>query len=168
MNTRLISIAVSAAFLSLGAASASSASDTMENVKNSTESAVDKTIDKLPPKRTMTRAEYSSEKDSIEANYKTAKASCDSLTGNAKSVCKVEARSDEKSKVADLEARYKGTPAADKDARITKAKAEYDIAKQKCEDQPAAERSACKSSAKAEQDRAISDAKAAAKTASAS
>ena len=166
MKSKTLCIAVSAALL-MGTATLSSAADTMENAKNSTENAVDKTIDKLPPKRTMSRAEYTSEKDQIEADYKTAKTSCSSMTGNAKSVCHVEAKSDEKVKMADLQSKYKGTPSADTDARVEKAKAQYDVAKQKCEDQAGAEKSACKASAKADKDRAISDAKAAAKTASA-
>ncbi|HLX23399.1 MAG TPA: hypothetical protein VKR38_08660 [Usitatibacter sp.] len=137
-----------------------------QGMTKKTENAVDNAIDKLPPKRTMTRAEYSSEKDSIKADYKSAKQSCDSMTGNAKSVCNVQAKSDEKVKMADLEAKYKGTPSADTDAKVAKAKAEYEVAKQKCDDQTGADRSTCKANAKSEQDRAISDAKAAAKTAS--
>ncbi len=166
MKIKALSIAVSTALL-FGTATLSSAADTMENAKNATENAVDKTIDKLPPKRTMTRAEYSSQKDSIQANYKTAKQSCDSMTGNAKSVCRVEAKSDEKTKLADLEAQYKGTPSADTDAKVAKAKADYEVARQKCDDQTGADRSTCKANAKSDEDRAISDAKAAAKTASA-
>ncbi|HEY2629398.1 MAG TPA: hypothetical protein VGI57_09740 [Usitatibacter sp.] len=165
MKTKLLSIAVSSALLVMGSATLASAADTMEKVENSTKSTVDSTIDKLPPKRTMTRAEYTSQKDSIEADYKAAHATCAPLAGNAKSVCRVEAKSDEKTKLADLEAQYKGTPSADADARITKAKAQYEVAKQKCDDLAAADKSACKSTAKAEESRAISDAKAA-KTAS--
>jgi opacity protein-like surface antigen len=162
---KTLCIAVSAALL-MGTATLASAADTMSNMKNSTENAVDSTIDKLPPKRTMTRAEYSSEKDSIEAGYKSAKTNCASMTGNAKSVCHVEAKSDETTKLADLEAQYKGTPSADKDARVAKAKAQYDVAKQKCDDLTGSDKSTCKSTAKADEDRAIADAKAAAKTAS--
>lgn len=166
MKTRTLCIAVSAALWMGTAALPSSAADTMEHAKNVTENAVDSTIDKLPPKRAMTRAEYSAQKESIEANYKTAHASCGSLTGNSKAVCRVEARSDEKMKFADLEARYKATPGADIDARVEKAKAQYEVAEQKCEGQAGVEKTACKASAKADKDRAISDAKAA-KTASA-
>ena len=166
MNAKTLCIAVSAALL-MGGSTMSLASDALENAKNATESAVDHTIDKLPPKRAMTRAEYSSEKERIQADYKSAHLNCDPLAGNAKAVCRVEARSDEKVKLAELEARYKATPGADTDARVAKAKAQYDVARQKCEDQPASDRAACKSSAKSDEDRAISDAKAA-KTASAS
>jgi hypothetical protein len=167
MKTKTLCIAVSAALLMGTATLSSVAADTISNAKNSTEATVDKTIDKLPPKRALTRAEYSSEKDSIEANYKAANTSCASLAGNAKSVCKVEAKSDEKTKLADLEARYKATPSADKDAQIAKAKAQYEVAKQKCDDLTGADKSTCKSTAKADEDHAIADAKAAAKTASA-
>jgi len=167
MKTKTLCIAVSAALLMGTATLSTYAADTMENAKNSTENAVDKTIDKLPPKRTMTRAEYTSQKDAIEADYKSAKANCTSMAGNAKSVCHVEAKSDEKSKLADLEATYKGTPSADKDAKVAKAKATYEVAKQKCDDLTGADKSTCKSTAKADEDRAIADAKAAAKTASA-
>jgi hypothetical protein len=163
MKIKSLCIAVSAALL-MGVGTLSNAAS-VEGVKNATENAVDKTIDKLPPKRAMTRAEYSAEKESIEAGYKSARTACNPLAGNAKEVCHVEAKSDEKVKLADLEAKYKATPAADYDARIAKAKAGYEVAKQKCEDQPSSDRGACKANAKADESRAISDAKAA-KTAS--
>jgi hypothetical protein len=164
MKLKSLCIAISAA-LAMGTATVTLAEGTMENAKVKTENAVDNAIDKLPPKRTMSRAEYTSQKDTIESAYKTAHSGCDSMTGNAKSVCRVEAKSDEKGKLADLEAQYKGTPAADTDAKVAKARAQYDVAKQKCEDRPSAEQKSCKADAKAEETRAISDAKAAAKTA---
>jgi hypothetical protein len=165
LKTKALCIAVSTALLVMGSATLASAAETVQNMENSTKNAVDNTIDKMPPHRAMTRAEYSSEKDAIEADYKSAKANCKPLAGNAKSVCDVEAKSDEKVKIADLEAKYKATPSADYDARVTKAKAEYEVAKQKCDDKPSAEKGACKSSAKADEDSAISAAKAS-KTAS--
>jgi len=168
VKIKSLCIAVSTSLALMGGASVAMAQNSMEKAKDATENAVDKTIDKLPPKRTMSRAEYSSEKDQIENEYKSAKANCASMTGNAKSVCHVEAKSDEKSKLADLEAKYKGTASADTNARVEKVKAQYEVAKQKCEDQTGADRSSCKASAKAERDKGVADAKAAAKTASAS
>lgn len=163
MKMKSLCIAVSAALL-MGTATLSTAAS-VEGVKNSTENAVDNTIDKLPPKRAMTRAEYASEKAGIESGYKSAHAACKPLAGNTKDVCQVEAKSDEKMKLADLEARYKATPSADYDARVARAKAQYEVAKQKCEDEPSGENGICKTNAKADESRALSDAKAA-KTAS--
>ncbi len=155
MKTRLLCMAVSAA-LSIGTATLSSATPEMvEGVKNATENAVDSTVDKLPPKRAMSRAEYSAEKKRIQADYKSSHEACKPLAGNSREVCRVEARSDEKVKLADLEARYKATPSAQAAARVARAKAQYEVAKQKCEDQPASDKGACRSNARADESRAV-------------
>ncbi len=155
MKTRLLYMAVSAA-LSIGTVTLSSATPEMvEGAKNATENAVDSTIDKLPPKRAMSRAEYSAERERIQADYKSSHEACKPLSGNSREVCRVQARSDEKMRLADLQARYKATPSAQADARVAKAKAQYEVAKQKCEDQPASDRAACRRNAKADESRAV-------------
>ena len=126
-----------------------------------TKDTANRTADALPPTRTMPREEYASEKSKIEADYKAANAKCKDLSGNAKDVCHKEAKADEKIRKADLEAKYKGTPHAAYEAQVTKAKAQYDVAKEKCDDMKGAEKSACRKQAKADETKALADAKAA-------
>src|SRR5262245_30440822 len=67
-----------------------------------------------------------------EAQYKTDKASCDRLTGNAKDICVEEAKGKEKIAKADADAAYEGTPKAREAARVARADANYEVAKEKC------------------------------------
>src|SRR6476619_4666368 len=70
----------------------------------------------------------------IEAPYKADKDQCKSMSGNAKDVCQAEAKGKEKVAKAELEANYKNTDKAHNDARVAQADANYDVAKEKCDD----------------------------------
>ena len=106
------------------------------------------------------RDEYKADKDKIEADYKQAKAQCKSMNGNAKDVCEKQAKADEKVAKAELDAKRKGNdPASDYKVAETKAKANYDVAKEKCDDMKGKEKSACKKQAKADEDKALAEAK---------
>ena len=169
MKMKTLYAALSGAIL-LSAATLSTAADTPSTVtkaKEATTKQVDKAIDATPPARTMSRADYSSQKESIEADFKAAKEKCKPMTGNAKDVCHAEAKADEKIRKADLEAKYKGTPGAEYDAKVAKAKAQYEVAKEKCDDKTGADKTACKKQAKADESKAIAEAKATKKVASA-
>lgn len=98
---------------------------------------------------TMSRDAYKADKDKIEAQFKADKAQCATMSGNAKDVCKEEAKGKEKVAKADLEAQYKNTDKARYDARIAKAKADYDVAKEKCDDQSGNQKDVCVKEAKA-------------------
>jgi len=112
----------------------------------------------------ISKDEYKSGKDKAAADYKAAKGNCKSLSGNAKDICMAEAKGKEKVAKAELEARYKDTDKARKDALVAKAEADYSIAKEKCEDQKGSARSACKKDAKSAYSAAKADAKANRKT----
>jgi hypothetical protein len=102
----------------------------------------------------MPKGEYTAAKDGIKATYKVDLKACDGMTGNAKDICKEEAKGKEKVALADLEYRYTGK---DGDAtKLAKAKAEavYDVAKEKCDDLAGPEKSACVATAKQEYERA--------------
>ncbi len=107
----------------------------------------------------MTKAEYGMAKDQIKADYKAAKASCNSLNGNAKDICVVEAKGNEKVGKADLEARYTGKAKAQYNLRLAKAEAAYDVAKEKCDDVTGNAKNVCVKEAKAGLIKAKSDAK---------
>jgi hypothetical protein len=107
----------------------------------------------------MSRDTYKADKDKIEAQYKSDKAQCDSMSGNAKDVCKAEAKGKEKVAKADLEAEYKNSDKARYDARMAKADADYDVAKEKCDDLKGNDKDVCVKQAKATHTKAKADAK---------
>lgn len=94
----------------------------------------------------------------INAEYTADKENCQSLAGNAKDICLAEAKGKEKVAKADLDAAKKNTKKARYDARITKAEADYSIAKQKCDDKAGNEKDVCLKEAKAAEVTAKADA----------
>ena len=98
----------------------------------------------------MDRAVVKSEKDKIEAQYKAAKDGCKGMTANAKDICMAEAKGiAERRQEADLECRDKGTPKAQYDLRKAKAEADYNVAKEKCDDLTGNAKDVCVKDAKA-------------------
>src|SRR4029453_16607609 len=69
-----------------------------------------------------------------ETQYKSDKDACNSRSGNARDICLAEASGREKVAKADAEAAYKNTPKAREDARIARAEATHNVAKEKCDD----------------------------------
>jgi uncharacterized protein (DUF342 family) len=107
----------------------------------------------------MSRDQYKADKDRIEAQYKSDKDQCSSMKGNAGDVCKAEAKGKEKVAKAELEANYKNTAKARSDARIAQADADYDVAKEKCDDMSGNQKDVCVKQAKATHTKAKADAK---------
>ena len=99
--------------------------------------------------KTMSRDAYKAQEDRVEAQYKADKERCSSMTGNAKDVCQAEAKGKEKVAKAELEANYKNTDKARNDARVAKADADYDVAKEKCDDLSGNQKDVCVKQAKA-------------------
>ena len=94
-----------------------------------------------------------------ESQYKTDKQACDSLSGNAKDVCVEEAKGKEKVAKADAKAAYEGTPKARESARVARADAMYEVAKEKCDDLAGNGKDVCVKEAKAAHVKATADAK---------
>jgi hypothetical protein len=67
-----------------------------------------------------------------ETQYKVDKDACSSGSGNAKDICLAEANGKEKVAKADAEAAYKNTPKAREEARVARAEATHNVAKEKC------------------------------------
>ncbi|WP_231949378.1 hypothetical protein [Herminiimonas arsenitoxidans] len=107
------------------------------------------------------KASYDATKTSAEADYKAARAACDSMKGNAKDVCLEEAKATQVKTTAEAEATYKGTPQAHQQARIDIADANYKVAKEKCDDLAGNKKDVCVKEAKAAQTAEVADAKAA-------
>jgi len=109
--------------------------------------------------KTMSRDAYKADKDRIEAQYKSDKDRCSPMSGNAKDVCQAEAKGKEKVAKAELEANYKNTDKARNDARQAKADADYDVAKEKCDDMSGNQKDVCVKQAKATHAKAKADVK---------
>jgi hypothetical protein len=108
----------------------------------------------------MTHEAYKAEKDRIQADYKAAKEACNQRSGNAEDVCKAQAKADERIAIAELDAKNKGTAKARADARVVRAEAQYDVAKEKCDDLAGNAKDVCVKDAKAAEQKAKADARA--------
>jgi len=94
-----------------------------------------------------------------EAQYKAAKATCDALSGNAKDICVEDAKGKEKIAKAEAYATFEGTPKARESARIARADAVYEVAKERCDDLAGNPKDVCVKEAKAVHVKAKADAK---------
>ena len=112
----------------------------------------------------MSKDEYKAGRDKIAAEYKSAKARCDSLTANAKDVCVAEAKGKENVAKAELEARNKPSDKTRYAVNVARAEADYAVAKEKCDDKAGNDKAACVKEAKAAEARAKADAKASTQT----
>ena len=114
-----------------------------------------------------TKVEYGAAKDKAKAEYMVADGKCGSLSGNAKDICQAEAKANRKKDDATAEADFKNTPKARRDAALAAADADYDVAKEKCDDRKGNDKDVCVKEAKAAQIKARADAKAMEKSTSA-
>lgn len=106
-----------------------------------------------------TPAEHKVAKDKISADYKAAKAQCDTLMGNAKDVCEKEAKGREKVAEAELDYRTDASERHRHNLAKAKADAEYDVAKEKCDDLKGNPKDVCAKDAKANHVKALEAAK---------
>ncbi|HUP97004.1 MAG TPA: hypothetical protein VM073_03640 [Usitatibacter sp.] len=111
------------------------------------------------PPTLMSRGDYSKGKKAIEAETRVAFARCRDQSGIARDVCKAEVRAEERVKMADLQARYHGTVNAAEDARLARAKAQFDVARARCGSQNGEARIDCLRSAREDRARALEQAK---------
>lgn len=116
----------------------------------------------------MSKDDYKAAKDKISAEYKSGKAACGALSGNAKDICVLEAKGKEKVAKAELEQSYKPTVKNSYEVRVAKAEADYAVAKEKCDDLAGNVKDVCVKEAKAVLVTAKADAKAQMKTTNAS
>lgn len=107
----------------------------------------------------LSKDEYKAARDSISAKYKSDKAACDALAGNAEDVCNEQAKGDEKIAQAELEARNDPSDSNRNDLRIARADAAYEVAKEKCDDFAGNAKDVCVEEAKSAHVAARADAK---------
>lgn len=112
----------------------------------------------------VTKDAYKAGEARIADEYTADKAKCDGLSGNAKDICFAEAKGKEKVAGATLEARYEPTAEHRYDVLVAKAKADYAVANEKCDDLDGNAQEVCVKQAKAAETAVRADAEAKLKT----
>ena len=108
----------------------------------------------------MSKTEYKSITQTIKSEYKTAKHNCNVYADNAKDICVVDAKGKKNVAQAELDASYRPSKQARYDAIVIKAKADYAVAIERCDDKAGNIKDVCVKEAKAALISAKSDAKA--------
>ena len=106
------------------------------------------------------KAAYNQTKASAKAAYDADKKSCDAMNGNAKDICVAEAKAKRTRADENAEAAWKNTPKARERAQHEVAEADYQVAKERCDDKGGNEKDVCIKEAKAAMTRVQADAKA--------
>jgi hypothetical protein len=113
----------------------------------------------MAPVAPISKDAYDGVVKNAETQYKMDKDACSSRSGNAKDICLAEATGKEKIAKADAEAAYNNTPKAREDARVTRADATYNVAKEKCDELSGNPKDVCVKEADAALVKAKADAK---------
>jgi hypothetical protein len=111
------------------------------------------------PAAPISKDAYDTIVKNADLQYKTEKDACASRSDNAKDICLAEASGKEKIAKADAEAAYKNTPKLREDARVTRAEATYNVAKEKCDGLSGNPKDVCVKEANAALVKAKADAK---------
>jgi osmotically-inducible protein OsmY len=106
----------------------------------------------------MSKTDHKTARDGIAADYKSAIAACASQSGNAKDICKAEAKGKRNVARAELEARVSPSDKNQRAVTVAKAKADYAVAREKCDDKRGDEKKLCISAAKSAEPRTMGDA----------
>jgi hypothetical protein len=107
----------------------------------------------------MSDAEAAATKSAIEAEYQASRAACQRMSGNAKDLCMAEANGSEKVAKAELDHRRSGSAADARKVALARADADYELAKERCDDFGGPDKDACLNRAQSNHARAKADAK---------
>jgi len=101
------------------------------------------------------RKVHNADEERIESEYKAAKEKCDTMQGNQKDICVAEAKAHEKVAKAENDAKHAKDPSKEQ-AKVqrVKADAEYDVAKQRCQEMKGNEKDVCMKEAQVQRDKA--------------
>lgn len=102
---------------------------------------------------------YRQQAAKAESDYKIARDNCKTQKGNSKDVCQYEAKAARARALVDATAQYKDDSRSLEKARVALAEAEYDVAKEKCDDAASAEKSNCVRDARASHTTALGEAR---------
>ena len=141
-----LQMTVIAAALALGFAGAAQAQSTTprDTDKPRTEKKADRADRKVK----------NADEERIESEYKAAKEKCDAMDGNAKDICQAEAKAKEKVAKAENDAKHSKDPKAQAKVQRVKADAEYDVAKERCDEKKGNEKDVCMKEARVQRDKA--------------
>lgn len=95
----------------------------------------------------MSRNEYNAMNGEIASRYSQGRIACKSLAGNARDVCMQEARGRKKIAQAELLQAYAPSPKHLFDVRMSRANADFALAKERCDDLSANARDLCRKEA---------------------
>ena len=100
------------------------------------------------------RKVHNADEERIESEYKAAKEKCDTMQGNQKDVCVAEAKAHEKIAKAENDAKHAKDPSKEQ-AKVqrVRADAEYDVAKQRCQEMNGNEKDVCMKEAQVQRDK---------------
>lgn len=115
----------------------------------------------------MDKAQYDSAVARADADYKVAHAKCETLRGDAETICEKDAKAAKVAAHAHAKAMRDGTPGAVAEAREDTAEARYDAAKERCKQLSGNDKDVCIKAAKLKETVAEENAKADKKSAEA-
>lgn len=113
----------------------------------------------------LSKVEYRAGKTEISTQLKAAMAACDVFNGNAKDICRAEAKGRDKVALAELQTRYEPSTRHSYALATAKADAAYSVSKEKCDDLAGNAKDVCRKEAKSVHVAAVADAKLIEKTA---
>jgi hypothetical protein len=114
------------------------------------------------PRTLMSRTDYAAGRQAIEADVRAGIGNCRTVDAAERDVCKAEARAQGRVQRADLDVRYHGTVAAANDAQLARVKAQFEVARTRCNASAGEARAQCIAMARAEKARAYAQARPAA------
>lgn len=112
----------------------------------------------------MSKADYKAAQEKITAEFKAARASCGSLSGNPRDLCNIEAKGKESVSNAELDASYRPSAKANYEVLVAKAEAGHALAKERCDDLAGNAKDVCLKEAKSAEVTAIANAQVQMKT----
>lgn len=96
----------------------------------------------------MSKADHKTAKTAISAQYDADKGACKDMSGNAKDICVEEAKGKKSVAEAELESNYKPSEKNKYNVRVAQADANYNVAKEKCDDAAGNTKDVCRKEAK--------------------
>jgi hypothetical protein len=105
----------------------------------------------------MSQSELKTHKARISQEYKADKEACHAHAGNAKDICEQEAKGKEKVAHAEMAHQHSGKASDRKHVMVTQAKADYKVAKERCDDLTGNAKEVCVKEAKAVEKKALAD-----------
>lgn len=102
---------------------------------------------------------YKLGQEKIESDYAAAKVECDAMTAHPQAICFARAKGAERVAKAELEADYKPSAKTRNQIRVARAKSDYNVAREQCNELAGNAKDVCIKEAKARQVAALADAK---------